>query len=868
MERAPKSGPAADSPGPAESSGSAPRPGDVIVLSPQQTSGTGSAFRTGVAKFMGKRSVEVQGPYTHSAIVTGPDEMVESRYESGVVKRTLADGLEGKDYVVLRPNLPRDVVADAVRFAKAQVGKGYDRGAMVRAAAGAFLPEKATQKLSRLRDLDRDAVDAWTCSSIIAAAYGDALPVGSKMSAPADFLRSEHFRRVGERRSGDGPEAHPIIGRFRRRAGDEKRADYTPEPGDIVVMSPRAPQPGKKQGVLDKVLWSNLNPRVQGGLTHAALVAGDGSIVESREGEGVTKKTFDKAVEGKTYVVRRPDLSAEERRRAAEWAEKQVGRPYGWGQLRAGAAGAVLPKRILDVVGPRLGNRKPRDSWTCSGFLTEAYGPNKITDVPGHLAMPGDLRFSSKLRTVEDRAPGAAKPVLGRLRGSEEGTPKTAADATPITTATPDAAGASLHQSTRGKVLPQPKITPKTVGGATFSGMKPIPSPVLQARGRDAMSKVLAGVAKAASVEPAALRMVGWDAFAVEVLTPAAALEKAAAEMDPDGVPRKKVTGLKQPRLATPRLNPEAGAGIPSNPFRVNWKKLDPENGVLQKISGAPGVAAKLQPGDVVVLSTPTKIAPPKNRIHGAIWNTWNKNISKFQGEGVHSAIVASDGKTLIESQANTGVRRQTLGQVTRNRKYVVRRPQVSLARRRQAAEWAEKQVGKAYSWGDLGLETARMFVPNKAISAVEKRLDHSRDRPAYTCSSLITAAYDKTPLTKFRGRGASPADLNYSSKLKTVVNKVPKAELPTIGQMAKEVKEPGVLAKIAAEIPESVRHGLLGAAALGGGLMLVRNTASQAVNPHPSGVGLGAGARTVQRVVEPLSNVAALPGPQVGAVY
>ena len=38
--------------------------------------------------------------------------------------------------------------------------------------------------------------------------------------------------------------------------------------------------------------------------------------------------------------------------------------------------------------------------------------------------------------------------------------------------------------------------------------------------------------------------------------------------------PRVRVPGLKQPRIATPRLNPELNAGGPSNPFRGNWQKL------------------------------------------------------------------------------------------------------------------------------------------------------------------------------------------------------------------------------------------------------------------------------------------------------
>lgn len=60
---------------------------------------------------------------------------------------------------------------------------------------------------------------------------------------------------------------------------------------------------------------------------------------------------------------------------------------------------------------------------------------------------------------------------------------------------------------------------------------------------------------------------VVWEAFC-------AALEKGAGMPQDEPAPRTRVQGLKQPRIATPRLNPEVGAKVPSNPFRGNWQKL------------------------------------------------------------------------------------------------------------------------------------------------------------------------------------------------------------------------------------------------------------------------------------------------------
>jgi hypothetical protein len=54
----------------------------------------------------------------------------------------------------------------------------------------------------------------------------------------------------------------------------------------------------------------------------------------------------------------------------------------------------------------------------------------------------------------------------------------------------------------------------------------------------------------------------------------------------------------------------------------------------------------------------------------------------------------------------------------------------------------------------------------------------------------------------------------------------------------------------LVAAIPEDVKHGLLGAALVGAGALGLKATASQAINPRPEGVGLGAGARAGQKVL------------------
>lgn len=62
-------------------------------------------------------------------------------------------------------------------------------------------------------------------------------------------------------------------------------------------------------------------------------------------------------------------------------------------------------------------------------------------------------------------------------------------------------------------------------------------------------------------------KKAAWSGFVDEML-------KRAGVPDGEPAPRTRVAGLQTPRIATPRLNPELGSKIPSNPFRGNWQKL------------------------------------------------------------------------------------------------------------------------------------------------------------------------------------------------------------------------------------------------------------------------------------------------------
>ena len=362
-------------------------------------------------------------------------------------------------------------------------------------------------------------------------------------------------------------------------------------------------------------------------------------------------------------------------------------------------------------------------------------------------------------------------------------------------TVTPDPAGEALQAATRGKMVQSPRIRAKTVGGSPFSAMnKPIPSPVLQARGRAAMGEVMAGVAKHAAV----------------------------TGMEGEPPERKKVTGLKQPRLATPRLNPElSGVKLPSNPYRVNWKKLGPENGVLQKM----GNVEHARPGDVIVM-TGEKGKPLKgiSRVGNAAWEAI---APKVQGNIVHAGIISPDGQHIIHSQANKGVVKVPFHEAVEGRRYAIRRPHlVSEDVRHQAAHFAEQQIGKKYSWKDFGTEFAGALVPESVTKHFNSLAGAHKAHEGYSCSSLLTAAYDGKHLGPLH-RAGTPADLHYTPHMETIWHNNHEVAHPVAGRLARLAGRVGALTPA-----QKKRAALVGAGIVGTGVLGTLGTAAAIAVP------------------------------------
>ena len=189
------------------------------------------------------------------------------------------------------------------------------------------------------------------------------------------------------------------------------------QPGDIVIMSQRREAPGTKRGILGEA-FATLAPRVQGALGHSAIVSTRGTIIESRIDEGVTEKTFRNAVRGMSYTVKRPPFSEETRKKAAKFAEKQVGKAYSTSDLLLESVGAVLPESLTLGIQKKLELPRDREGYTCASLITAAYGSAKLSNISGRLTTPGDFVYSDKLPTVKTKVKDHSplfSPTIGRI---------------------------------------------------------------------------------------------------------------------------------------------------------------------------------------------------------------------------------------------------------------------------------------------------------------------------------------------------------------------------------------------------------------------------------------------------------------------
>lgn len=184
------------------------------------------------------------------------------------------------------------------------------------------------------------------------------------------------------------------------------------QPGDILSISTKS---SPEVGTISRIFGTG-SQAAQGSFTHSGLYVGDGKIVESRIGEGVTLKPIREALRGLNFQVHRPKgVPKRDRREAAQFAVSQVGKDYDSTALAITSAGIMLPEwtnRLIDkklLASPREGKK-----YTCSNLVSAAYHKAELTGSrTKKLVTPADLRASQKLKLI----------VEVKRKGFEEKTP-------------------------------------------------------------------------------------------------------------------------------------------------------------------------------------------------------------------------------------------------------------------------------------------------------------------------------------------------------------------------------------------------------------------------------------------------------------
>ena len=184
------------------------------------------------------------------------------------------------------------------------------------------------------------------------------------------------------------------------------------QPGDVIVMSP---QYEAGEGRVSKVFGAG-SAAAQGSMTHSALYVGKGHVIEARLGEGVTKKTLKDALSGKSYMIMRPKVHKQYRKRAVDFAHAQLGKAYDTGALVGASAGLIASPVMAAFADKRIA--AAANSFTCSNLITSAYEGTPLTKLK-RLAAPVHLRYSKMLTAIKHHEEVPVQHVLPTAKVGE-----------------------------------------------------------------------------------------------------------------------------------------------------------------------------------------------------------------------------------------------------------------------------------------------------------------------------------------------------------------------------------------------------------------------------------------------------------------
>ena len=150
------------------------------------------------------------------------------------------------------------------------------------------------------------------------------------------------------------------------------------------------------------------------------------------------------------------------------------------------------------------------------------------------------------------------------------------------------------------------------------------------------------------------------------------------------------------------------------------------------------------------------------------------------QGSMTHTAMYVGDGK-IVDIRLGEGVKLKSMAKAMRGKSYIALRPNVSLRKRKKAAAFAKRQVGKDYDDVALMWTGLRKVIPERVVGLIDRGdLSPPKNAKAYTCSNLVVAAYKKSGVNLGNMRSA-PVDLRVHPKLNVVTKRLKKGFVETV---------------------------------------------------------------------------------------
>lgn len=183
------------------------QPGDILLVSSSTPPANAGALASAAHRSFGTISKNLQGRFTHAGIVSSPTQVVETHYGKGARQVAISRATKGKDFLILRPNVPKKIRELAAENSTNLARKEKVPYSLVGAAlAGTDLVSPNLANVAaRIMFKDPDGADSLQCAGLVESAYRRAgtqvINRPAKVVSPIKFLEDPRVVLVGGRLS-------------------------------------------------------------------------------------------------------------------------------------------------------------------------------------------------------------------------------------------------------------------------------------------------------------------------------------------------------------------------------------------------------------------------------------------------------------------------------------------------------------------------------------------------------------------------------------------------------------------------------------------------------------------------------------------